>query len=672
MLQITIVSLLAIMYFLSLYGWGRLAERVFRIARPWPLAICLGMAAWIFLGGVLNLVGIARPLALNGIVLVGLGLCTLNLMRSWNPKAFFNHVRTCLSRDYLIRYVPSMAMILIVFVFCAHTQSSPKTFNFADDLETYFSHPVRMLATGSLRGSPFNGLANLTLGGQAFLHGFAVSHWPIGYANSVDSVFAFALCLMIVFATALRAGLPSWLVPFVVAGPAFVNPQYVNVSSIYTAAALMLLLFLGPWVDLKDRNFKFFSWHQAASLGLAYAALVTLKNTYLLIAALHFTFLLLGLVCVSRPRKEVLFWAVKVLASAAIFISPWILLYYSNWIAVLSNWVPVENPVLASGLQHQAESMNPFSLEPLFYGFGTSFAHYTYTIIVAGFCGLFVVCRRSTNQRTDKMRRMTAFAACSALPVLYLFYIFVIGPMLWGPSGLLRYVCPVIIAAVPSALIMASQSACEVRRPPKATRKRIKRAPSRRPILVFGAFSVVLLLIFFRSSLARFGQALRCGSILAFSQSAINPLYIEQTRQELSPLAKEAIRKAQQTVPEGQSLATWTHRATHIDHKRNRIIDVTAAGLFAPWIDLPFLKGSDEAIKYFTRSGVRYVLWQYSPVLRTGNLFVHWMASPYRGERILAHRTWQFMKMLEKMTADSQILYDDGQIRVIKLPHDSP
>lgn len=672
MLKITIVTLSAIIYFLSLYGWGRMLERFFRLARPWPLTICMGAAAWIFLGGVLNLIGIARPLALNCIVLVGLALSVQNLMRSGNRKALLSRMRPRFSRDSLIRYAPSGAMILIIFVFCAHTQSLPKTFNFADDLETYFSHPVRMLATGSLRGSPFNGLASLTLGGQAFLHGFAVSNWPIGYANSVDSVFAFALCLMIVFATAVRAGLPPWLMPLVVAVPAFVNPQYVNVSSIYTAVVLMLLLFLGPWLDSKDRNFKFFSWRHAASLGLAYAALVTLKNTYLLIAALHFTLLLLGLICVSRPRKDVLSWGVKVLASAAIFISPWILLYYSNWIAVLSNWVPAENPVLAGGLQRQAESMNPFSLEPLFYGFGTTFAHYTYTIIVAGFCGLFVICRRSANQRTDKMRRITAFAACAALPVLYLLNIFVIGPMLWGPSGLLRYVCPVIIAAVPSALIMASQSACDVRRPPKAARIRIKRPPSRRPILVFAAFSVVLLLIFFRSSLARFRQALRYGSILAFSESAINSSYIEYTRQELSPLAKEAIRKAQQTVPEGQPLATWTHRATHIDHKRNRIIDVTAAGLFAPWIDLPFTKGSDEAIKYFTSSGVRYVLWQYSPVLRTENLFVNWLASPYHGERILAHRTWQFMKMLEKMTANSQILYDDGQIRVIKLPHDSP
>ena len=670
MLRITIVSLSAVIYFLSLYGWGRLLERFFRIGRPFPLTICIGMAGWIFLGGVLNLVGAARPLALNSIVLAGLGLSALNFVRSWNRKAFFNHIRPHLSKDYIVRYAPSVAIILIVFVFCAHTQSLPKTFNFADDLETYFSHPVRMLATGSLRGSPFNGLASLTLGGQAFLHGFAVCNWPIGYANCVDSVFAFVLCLMVVFSTALRARLPSWLVPLVVAAPAFVNPQYVNISAIYTAAAVMLLLFLGPWLDSKERNFKLSAWPQAASLGLAYSALIALKNTYLLIAALHFTFLLLGLICASRPRKEVLFWAVKVLASAAIFISPWMLLYYSNWITVLLNPVSAENPILAGGLQRQAESMNPFSLEPLFYGFGTTFAHYTYTIIVTGFSGLFIICRRSTNQRTDKVRKMTAFAVCAALPTLYLLNIFVIGPMLWGPTGLLRYVCPVIIAAVPSALIMASQSACDVTRPPKAAR--VKSPPSRRPILVFGAFSFILLVAFLRSSLARAGQALRHGSILAFSQSAINPSYIEHTRQELSPLAKEAIRKAQQTVPEGQPLVTWTHRATHIDHKRNRIIDVTAAGLFAPWIDLPFTKGSDEAIGYFTSSGVRYVLWQYSPVLRTENLFVNWLASPYRGERILAHRTWQFMKMLEKITGDSEILYDDGQIRVIKLPHHSP
>lgn len=108
MLKITIVFLSAIIYFLSLYGWGRVLERVFRIAQPFPLTICIGMAAWIFFGGVLNLVGAARPLTLNGIVLAGLGISVLTLMRSWNLKAFSSYVRSCLSKDYLIRYVPSM------------------------------------------------------------------------------------------------------------------------------------------------------------------------------------------------------------------------------------------------------------------------------------------------------------------------------------------------------------------------------------------------------------------------------------------------------------------------------------------------------------------------------------------------------------------------------------
>jgi len=625
------------------------------------------MATWIFLGGLLNLVGIARPLALNSMVLAGLGLSALNLMRSWNLKAFSSHIRPYLSKHCLIRYMPSMAMILIVLVFCAHTQSSPKTFNFADDLETYLNHPVRMLATGSLRGSLFNGLGSLTLGGQAFLQGFAVCNWPIGYANCVDSVFAFVLCLMIVFSTALRAGLPSGLIPLVVAAPIFVNPQYVNVSAIYTAAALMLFLFLGPWLDMEERNFKLSAWPQAACLGLVYSALIALKNTYLLIAALHFSLLLLGFIFISRPRKDVLSWAVKVLAATAIFISPWILLYYSNWIALLLNAPYPENPVLAGGPRGKAESMNPFSLRPLFYGFGTSFAHYTYATIVAGFCGLFLICRRFPKQQSDKMPRIAAFAGCAALPILYLLNIFVIAPILWGPEGLLRYVCPVIIAAVPSALIMASGNVSDLTQPAK-----VKISPSRYPILIFGAFSFVLLIIFSPSLLARAGQAIRYGSVLSFSQLATSPAYIEYTRHELGAPGREAIRKAQQAVPPGQTLATWTQRVTHLDYKRNRIIDITPAGLFAPWVDFRFIGESDKAIKYLTASGVYYVLWQYDPVIRTEREFVIRIARPYRGERVLAYRTWRFMKILEEMAVDSQILYDDGQICVIKLPYNSP
>jgi hypothetical protein len=306
--EVTIITLSAVVYALSLFGWGRLLENFFQISWPFSLTISLGMAGWIFLGGILNLLGLAYPLALDSIILFGLAYSALTFLRSWRLQVFSNYRNLYFSKDYLLRFLPAAIVILIVFIFVAYSISSPKAFNFHDDLEKYLSHPIRMLATGSLGGSAFNALGSETFGGQAFLHGFAVAHWPLGYVNTIDSVFAFVLCLMMLMSVALRTRLPFWFILLVVTVPIFINPQYVNISSIYTAVVLILLLFLGLWVQVKEQNDAFTTWPCAAWLGLVYAALVALKTVYLLFVVVHFTILLVGLICLSYSWKDVLFF----------------------------------------------------------------------------------------------------------------------------------------------------------------------------------------------------------------------------------------------------------------------------------------------------------------------------------------------------------------------------
>jgi hypothetical protein len=215
--------------------------------------------------------------------------------------------------------------------------SSPRVFNFHDDLEKYINHPIRMLSTGSLGGGHLNALGSETLGGQAFLHGFVAAHWPIGYINSVDSVFGLTLCLMAVSSAALSRRLPVWCMPIVVALPVFINPQIVNISASYTASALMLFLFCGTWIELKDRGHSSSPWPHAICTGLVYAAIVVLKTSYLLLPALHFSVLSLGLAIYATRLKGVFSWAMKVVISSVFFLLPWLTIYFSN----LSASVPV-------------------------------------------------------------------------------------------------------------------------------------------------------------------------------------------------------------------------------------------------------------------------------------------------------------------------------------------
>ena len=82
-------------------------------------------------------------------------------------------------------------------IFTIATQLPPSIYNFHDDYQKYFAYPVRMVETGTVFGSPLSAMGLQTLGAQAFLDGFVVAFFPIGYINGVDAVFGLFLCLIL-------------------------------------------------------------------------------------------------------------------------------------------------------------------------------------------------------------------------------------------------------------------------------------------------------------------------------------------------------------------------------------------------------------------------------------------------------------------------------------------
>src|SRR5262249_35092577 len=157
--------------------------------------------------------------------------------------------------------------------FAVATQLPPDVFNFHDDLQKYFAHPVRQLATGTLLGSPLSALGSETLGGIAFLQSFVVSIFPLQYINGVDAIFGLSL-LMILGAAAgwrLMSPLPGALfAPLLIA---CINPQYVNVSALYIGSCLMATAIMLT-VEVQGR-----AAHRPCPLamGLIYGGLIALK-----------------------------------------------------------------------------------------------------------------------------------------------------------------------------------------------------------------------------------------------------------------------------------------------------------------------------------------------------------------------------------------------------------
>ncbi len=188
--SLAIMAIVALM----LGGWGWAFRRLAGLERaPWPIAIALGMAAVVFLGGVLNLTRLAYPWALGAIVLAGVGMAVVALR-----EAPFERPSWLIS-----------GIIGAILIFTAATQLPPDIYNFRDDFQKYFAYPVRMLQTGTVFGSPLSAMGSQTLGAQAFLDGFVVAFFPITYINGVDAVFGLLLCLILAAQFTRDAGICS-------------------------------------------------------------------------------------------------------------------------------------------------------------------------------------------------------------------------------------------------------------------------------------------------------------------------------------------------------------------------------------------------------------------------------------------------------------------------------
>jgi hypothetical protein len=661
-----IIGLIIATYSVSFLGWGRLIGKISQIdCQPFPFAISFGLAWCIFLGGILNLIGIAFPLALDIIIFIGLGYFITSGFRHFNLEKFSSLKEGLRSKNFIISFLPSALIIFALSLFVIYTLAAPKMFNFQDDMEKYLAHPIRMISTGTLMGSPFSALGSQTFGGQAFLQGFALAHWPIAYVNSIDSVFALILCLITVLAMALRFGLPFWLTPLVVLTPLFISPQYVNISSIYTTSALFLFLFLGPLTIHGDNPFSFLEWKNILRTGLICAALTVLKTNNALYISAYLLFLCAG-IAILYSWKASVEWSVKVALSTMLFSSPWILLYRSNWSVLLYKIINNGNTVSNNNsFTYSINAVNLFSLKQLPYGFGCTFAHYTASMMIIGLCGLFLFFNGPKDKADNNIKRVFQIAACYVPIILYIFCIIIISPRLSGPFHELRYLCPIIIAAVPSAFIIAATEACN-------QIKIGKKAFSRYRLLPIALFLAVLLISFYSPFSARANQALRYGSVLSFQTLATSPKYMAYNEYALSAKAKAEIQAAQEKVPKGDALVAYTPMTFHLDFRRNRILDIDPGGFVSPWIDFPSGQGTKEGNDFFNKAGSNFILWQYrSYAVRPERLLKKRAAQPYVQEHLIATRSLQLEKMLNEMARTSEIVYDNGSVRVMKLSEPS-
>ena len=371
---------------LSLYGYGYFFQKIDRPPQPtsWSISIILGLGCWIFIGGVLNLIGLAYPWALSTMVAVGLGLSLVTLFRATIGEPVVGKRL----RVWFAEATPFLLPIIVVSIFIIATLVPPAAFNFHDDFHKYMAYTMRMLQTGTLAGSPFNSLGTETLGGQSFLQGFVLSYFPLQYINGFDLLFGLLVCMLLLLDYGVRLSAPSAIIFLALLSVVFINPLYVNVSSLYSGSAFLLALTLFTVTRIQAVTYD----HRSdifigIVVALFYSSLVALKGTFLFFIALHFVFLIAAIGLATRDTRRTMRIALTVVPVSIFFISPWLSLYLPHYLEGVHNVFTssASLPTLTSVLGRPIDIdlppiINLLSTDPVFYG--DSFAKYT-------FCRLF-------------------------------------------------------------------------------------------------------------------------------------------------------------------------------------------------------------------------------------------------------------------------------------------
>ena len=601
----------------SLYGWG-MAVRRFAHAEGGsrPVTMALGLAALLPIGGLLNLVRLATPVALWLILGIGLVLFVLHaksLRMRW-PR----------EDSAQVEVLVTVGLITLVVGVAIFTQLPPSALNYHDDFQKYLAHPVRMLATGTLFGSPLSAIGSESLGGLAFLHAFPLLVAPVEYINGVDAILAFLLLMMLGASAGWGrlAPLPcAALAPLLIA---FINPQYVNVSSLFTGAALMATAVMLVADDREN------SPPSQIMLGLIYGGLVALKPVFVLFPLVHLPLTALSIAYAGKSWRAGLVWGFQTGLCSAAALLPWLLLHAPHYLSMQA--LP-NDPIPPAATP---DRLHIFSINTLAYG--TTHAHYSMllvlTLVVAG---MSIAVWRQPVWRVPA-RTALGIAAAAATLVLSYAALLAAGPSLAGYDTSLRYAVPFFLGIVPFVVVLGASIAGPLR------------LGTAIPIL--GVLFCVA--TFTPSFVDRYRQAVRTGSILAFSRFAQRPDYRDYNREALSSTWAETLRGFQNLIPAGEPFVAWVSTPFRLDFTRNPVLDTESAGLTMRWARRP--------------TNVHYVLWEYTGFgVQSPQHYIEQARTHGVRDRTAGIRALTFGKELSDLSQKGEVLHDDGRVMVFRL-----
>lgn len=616
----------------AFYGWGRLTRRLTGLPDgTWPLSVALGLAASVALGGVLNLCRMAYPAALAAIAMAGLALAAIAVRRDGVLRwpGLESRSRYALAWGVMVAALTGLMIA---------TQLAPSLYNTYDDFQYYFPHAVRMVETGTLYGSPLNALGGEGLGGQTFLQGFVVGFFSLRFINAADAVFCFFLCMALAGSPAF--GRPAlWPAALVGTLAVFIiNPQFVNVASLYSTAVLASALTILS-VDPRERgNDIAAGWRQAAAPALFYAGAVALKNTGLVFFGLQFVIFTAASCWASGNRRASLLHAGRIAVWSAVFLAPWLLLYAPYYLDGLTHPIGAPSSPIP-GIQDVIESRDLQTLfSPVRKFYGASLLSCTSLALGLLLCSLLAV----LHARHDLARRgmLVALASAAAAGAASYFCWVFFGPYLQELENTVRFSIPALIGA------------CSVVLPLWAL------VTARRNFALCATVAVLLLALFAASVRDRVGSLVHQRAQLAYIQSwrpALMKGNVDYEQDALEGPLRAHLQALQAKIPPGEAFLAWTVTPFLLDYRRNEVVDMNMAGMSQLWGRIPRL---------------RYILWQNRGTFSDAGL-QQMLALQGRRTGMISARALDVMRYLRRIPTSKNVA-DQDNIFLIRVDNEIP
>ena len=638
----------------SAYGWGRATAALTWRDRTHhaSLLAVLGLAAWAFLGGVLNASGSAHRAALGVVVALGILVAVPALPRRTVTLA---DLREHLNAPGWSSAAYALATLFIVgaSLFLTTTLMPSRIFNFGDDFTMYLARPFQMLQTGTLGGNPFDATGIESLGVQSFFQSFILMWLPPEYVNGFDLVLCFLLASSLLVGIARSMGAHgAWLLMSLLTF-VLINPQVVNISPVYSTSAMTLGMIAASnlFADSPPRSDIRSVVLGVIPLALLASALIALKMTLVVFAAAYCVLYFALLVLTSAQKKRFFLGGAAATALTFLFLAPWGAVYWDSYRQALANLEGggVQAPCGGLDLVRLKSALGGLtSFDEMFYGG----RHVGYGLVIVLLLGaallssfFLVRARRGPSSVSHLVGVLASSVAAMAG--------YVVNVNCSDTDAALRYSLPVFIAVLPYAALVVGSRLGDLHSPGAGTGRR------RVPAGIMGVALALLLAAFWDSLSTRARRASLDGSLVPFPGASARS-YAEYNRRILGRDARDTMRAIQARTEGGLGILVWNLAPFHVDFARNRIYTLTALGLYNPGLSLPITGGPEDLRAYLRGHGIRYVIWEYGFFTSesVARAWREYSVSSFPAYRKIGVNNLYFIRTLAALAQTSRVSYD--------------